>query len=240
MHAPVIPIGEALRSTLVGLAVTTVLLLVPAGLASGEWLWVRGLAFLGAFGAIQGIGNLVLAIHRPAHFRVRQQGVVAAGDRGQPLIDAIGAAGLLAFGAAWLVFIPFDVFRLHLLPPPNLWVSAMGGFAAILGAALTPIAVWENRFATPNVQDQTIQGQAIVETGVYRLVRHPIYLGNLLLSGGAPLWLGSYAGAIVGVVVLLVMTIGRIVVEERDLRARLPDYSVYAKRVRARLIPFVL
>jgi protein-S-isoprenylcysteine O-methyltransferase Ste14 len=110
----------------------------------------------------------------------------------------------------------------------------------MLGAALTPIAVWENRFATPNVQDQTSQGQAIVETGVYRLVRHPIYLGNLLLSGGAPLWLGSYAGAYVGLGVVLVMTVGRIVIEERDLRARLPDYGAYARRVRARLIPFVL
>jgi len=90
------------------------------------------------------------------------------------------------------------------------------------------------------VQDQTSQGQAIVETGVYRLVRHPIYLGNLLLSGGAPLWLGSYAGALIGVAVLSVMTVGRIVIEERDLRARLPAYKDYASRVRARLIPFVI
>jgi protein-S-isoprenylcysteine O-methyltransferase Ste14 len=90
------------------------------------------------------------------------------------------------------------------------------------------------------VQDQTSQGQAIVQTGVYRWVRHPIYLGNLLLAGGAPLWLGSSAGALIGIAVLLVMTVGRIAIEERDLRARLPAYEAYARKVRARLIPFVL
>jgi protein-S-isoprenylcysteine O-methyltransferase Ste14 len=235
------PIGEALRSALLGITPAAILLLVPAGLiTSGSWFWSRGMAFIAAYGAVQVVGNVALAVHRPEHFRVRQQGVVAARGKGQPLIDSVGSAGLLAFGAAWLAFIPFDVFRLHALPTPSVWVSAMGGLAAVLGAALTPIAVWENRFATPNVQDQTAQGQAIVETGVYRLVRHPIYLGNLLLSGGAPLWLGSYAGALIGVGVLLVMTVGRILIEERDLRARVPAYGAYAMRVRARLIPFVL
>jgi protein-S-isoprenylcysteine O-methyltransferase Ste14 len=137
------------------------------------------------------------------------------------------------------VFIPLDVFRLHLLPTPNVWVSTSGGLALVIGAALTPIAVWENRFATPNVQDQSGQGQRIVDTGVYRLIRHPIYLGNLLLFGGAALWLQSYA-AFAGIGVLLVMTVGRIVIEERDLRARLPDYKAYARRVRGGLIPFVI
>jgi protein-S-isoprenylcysteine O-methyltransferase Ste14 len=235
------PIGEAIRSALLGHAPGAFLLLVPAGLVpGGTWLWFRGLTFVGVFAAMSIAGNVMLAIWRPAHFRVRQQSVVAAPGKRQPLIDAIGSAGLIAFAMGWLTFIALDVFRLHLLPTPSLWVAAVGALAAMLGAALTPLAVWENRFATPNVQDQTNQGQVIVETGVYRLVRHPIYLGNLLISGGAPLWLGSYAGALIGVGVVLVMTVGRIMVEERDLRARLPAYKDYASRVRARLIPFVI
>jgi protein-S-isoprenylcysteine O-methyltransferase Ste14 len=235
------PIGEAVRSALLGHAPGAILLLVPAGLVpGGTWLWFRGLAFVGVFFAISLAGNLVLATWRPAHFRVRQQGVVASREKRQPLIDAVGSAGLIAFGMGWLGFIALDVFRLHLLPAPSLGVSVAGALAAMLGAALTPLAVWENRFATPNVQDQTSQGQVIIDTGVYRLVRHPLYLGNLLLSGGAPLWLGSYAGALIGVGVVLVMTVGRIVIEERDLRARLPAYQDYASRVRARLIPFVI
>ncbi len=235
------PIGEAVRSALQGQAAGAALLLVPAGLVpGGTWFWFRGLTFVAAFAAIALVGNVVLALWRPAHFRVRQQSVVAAPEKRQPLLDAVGSAGLIAFGMGWLAFIALDVFRLHLLPAPSPWVSIVGAVAAAIGAALTPLAVWENRFATPNVQDQTSQGQAIVETGVYRFVRHPIYLGNLLLAGGAPLWLGSYAGAMVGFGVLLVMTAGRIWIEERDLRARLPAYGDYARRVRGRLIPFVI
>jgi protein-S-isoprenylcysteine O-methyltransferase Ste14 len=115
---------------------------------------------------------------------------------------------------------------------------SLSGIAAVgVGAALTPLAVWENRFATPNVQQQA--GQTIVCTGVYRLIRHPIYLGNLLLTAGTSLWLGSYA-SLWGFAVLLLATIGRIAIEERDLRARAPEYAAYAKQVPARLIPFVI
>jgi protein-S-isoprenylcysteine O-methyltransferase Ste14 len=237
-HAPV---GEALHATARGVLIVAVLLLAPAGLApGGTWLWARGLAFIAAFAVIGGAGNVALAIWRPGHFRVRQQGVVASREKRQPLIDAIGAAGLLGFGAAWLIFIPIDVFRLHLLPAPSPWVSSVGALTAALGMALTPLAVWENLFATPNVQDQSGQGQRIVATGVYGLVRHPIYLGNLLLTGGGALWLGSYAAALIGAGVLLIATIGRIAIEERQLRAQFPEYEAYARRVRARLIPFVI
>jgi protein-S-isoprenylcysteine O-methyltransferase Ste14 len=134
------------------------------------------------------------------------------------------------------VFIPVDVFRLHLLPPPNQWISLAGAAAALAGCAFTPLAVWENRFAAPNVQQQA--GQTIVKSGIYAVIRHPIYLGNLLLIGGACLWLGSYA-SLWCFAYLLVATVARIWVEERELRTRLPDYAAYAREVRARLVPFV-
>ena len=233
------PIWAATRAGLMGVPILGALLLIPAGLVpGGTWLWPRGLAFVAAYVVVNTVGNLVLAIWRPAHFQVRQQSVVAAREKRQPLIDAVGSVALLAFGAAWLVSIPVDVFRLHLLPAPSWWVSLAGGGISLLGVALTPLAVWENRFTTPNVQDNQ-SGQTIVSSGVYRLVRHPIYLGNLLMAGGAALWLGSYAG-LWGFAVLLVFTIGRIVIEETHLRANFPQYADYARKVRGRLIPFVI
>jgi len=232
------PVLQALRGSLTNAAITSTLLLVPAGLVpGGTWLWPRGIAFVIAYVAVNAIGDLVLAAWRPAHFQVRQQSVVASREKRQPLIDAVGSAGLLAVGAAWLASIPLDVFTLHVAPPPPAWLAWTGGAISMFGVALTPIAVWENRFATPNVQQQG--GQAIVRTGVYRLVRHPIYLGNLLMTAGAALWLGSYAG-LWGFGVLLLATIARIWLEERELRARLPEYADYARRVRARLVPFLI
>ncbi len=230
----------ALRASLSGLTILSMALLVPAGLVvGGTWLWPRGLAFLAAYGAINAVGNIVLAIWRPAHFRVRQQSVVASREKRQPLIDAAGTAMLVIFTVGWMVFIPVDVFLLHLLPAPPAWLTGLGGVAVVIGAALTPLAVWENRFATPNVQDQTGDSQHVVDTGVYHFVRHPIYLGNLLLFVGAALWLGSMA-ACLATGVHFIATLGRIMIEEKDLRTRLPSYGAYARRVRGSLIPFVI
>jgi len=234
------PIWPPVRASLAGVAIAGALLLVPGGLVEGgTWLWPRGLAFLAAYGAINVVGNIALAVWRPAHFQVRQQGVVASREKKQPRIDAVGTVLLLIFTAGWTAFTPVDVFHLHLLPAPPAWLADLGGLAVAVGLALTPLAVWENRFATPNVQDQTCAGQQVVQTGVYRLVRHPIYLGNLLLFAGAALWLGSTAACLATSVHLLA-TLGRIMVEEKDLRAHLSDYGAYARRVRGRLIPFVI
>lgn len=232
------PLRRAAQASLMSVPILGMLLLAPAGLIpGGTWFWPRGLAFIAAYAAVKSLGNLALAIWRPAHFQVRQQSVVAAQDQRQPLVDAVGSVTLLAFGAMWAVFIPLDVFALHLLPAPTWWVSLAGGPIALLGITLTPLAVWENRFTTPNVQHQS--GQTIIRSGIYRLVRHPIYLGNLLMTAGATLWLGSYAG-LWGFAVLLAFTIGRIAIEETHLRTNFPEYANYAREVRARLIPFVI
>ena len=233
------PIGAALNTSFRSVGLIAVLLLAPAGLTmGGTWAWAQGLSFVVVLGLITLAGNLMLAVYRPAHFKVRQQAILASRDKKQPLIDAIGSSVLIGFGLVWLVFIPTDVFSLHMFPTPARWISLGGGVAAVVGAALTPLASWENRFATPNMQDQTGSGQFIVDTGVYRIVRHPIYLGNLLLFGGAALWLGSLA-AFLWIGVLLVATIGRILIEEGHLRSRYPEYIIYAKRVRGGLIPFL-
>jgi hypothetical protein len=91
------------------------------------------------------------------------------------LADAAGTAVVPAFGRVWLVSIPLDVFWLHWLAPPDR-VSRAGGAAVLVGAALTPLAVWENRFATPNVQEQP--DQTVLRTGMYGLILPPIYLGK--------------------------------------------------------------
>lgn len=108
------------------------------------------------------------------------------------------------------------------------------------GLAISYAAVWQNAFATPTVHDQTADGQRVVDTGVYAFIRHPLYAGNLVTFSGLALWLGSYA-ALTGVAVMLAFTLARIMLlEEPHLLRALPDYADYAKRVRARLIPFLL
>jgi protein-S-isoprenylcysteine O-methyltransferase Ste14 len=233
-------IWEGLRAGLMMTAPIGLLLVVTAGLLpDGTWLWGRALWFIGVYGAICVGSNVALAVVRPAQFRVRQQGVVARQGRRQPLMDAVGTSILAAYGFAWIAFIPLDVFRLHLLPAPGPLASAIGGVCVVVGALLTPLAVWQNEFATPHLDDQADLRQRVIDTGIYGVIRHPIYAGTLLLFGGLPVWLGSWAGFI-GAGVLLPATIGRILMEEGQLRASLPAYADYARRVRSRLIPYVL
>jgi protein-S-isoprenylcysteine O-methyltransferase Ste14 len=138
-----------------------------------------------------------------------------------------------------MIFLPLDVFRFHLLPPPPKAVSWAGGAVYLAGWAVMFTAIFQNRFAAPVVQDQTEQGQTVIDTGLYAVVRHPLYSGVLLLCSGMALWLESLAG-LVGVLVLLMILGVRIAIEEADLRRTLPGYADYARRVRFRLIPFVI
>ena len=229
---------RALRSSLSFLVIVAALLLVPAGLApGGTWTWTRGLVFLGLLSTIVVGAQVAMAVFRPASFEVRQGGFVADKGKRQPLIDVLGLFAYVVLLAAWLVFIPLDVFTLHVLPAPAGWVAGLGLAAALAGNAVAYSAVWQNQFAAPTIHDQA--GQQVVESGVYGLIRHPLYAGNLMMFAGGALWLGSTAAAL-ATVAQLAATLWRIRMEEAYLRRTLPAYADYARRVRGRLIPFVL
>jgi len=215
-----------------------VLVLAPALLA-GVWAWPTAWGFLVVFGGWSAAASGLLAVLRPASFRVRQQGFRAAAAKKQPLIDALGLWVYAAFMLGWFASIPLDVFRLALLPRPSTAVQALGALAAVGGLSIAYLAIGQNRFAAPTIHDQSADAQEVIQSGLYGVVRHPFYAGMLLVYPGTALWLGSYAAAI-GSLGFLVMTLARIVIEERYLHEHLPGYAAYAGRVRAKLIPGLL
>lgn len=85
---------------------------------------------------------------------------------------------------------------------------------------------------------QSERGQKVVSTGVYGWIRHPLYLGGILLFLGGPLLLGSIYGFIVGLLMSLSLVL-RIIGEEKMLTEELEGYADYKKKVRYRLIPHV-
>jgi len=217
-------------------AVLALFLIVPAGLVpGGTWLWERALIFLAVYGVILEIVIVAFAVKAPdslrARLEIRTSGGQSSGERmvNGLLIPVLGAA---------MAFIPVDVFYLKLLPPPQLGVSVAGGVLVLVGFAIVAAAIYQNSFAVPRVEDQSERGQTLVDTGVYGVVRHPLYAGILPYMAGLALWLQSYAGLIV-LVAPVALLITRILVEEKTLRETLPGYTEYVKRVRYRLVPFI-
>ena len=94
----------------------------------------------------------------------------------------------------------------------------------------------ENSFAAATV---TVgQGQSVISTGPYSIVRHPMYASASLYLLGTPLALGSYWG-IAAMVVMVPALIWRLIDEERFLARNLSGYTEYQQHVRHRLVPFV-
>ena len=119
----------------------------------------------------------------------------------------------------------------------------MPAYVCILGMGLVVLAnvIWfyvqkENTFVGATVR--IFEDQKVISTGPYALVRHPKYLGDLVLILGIPLALGSWWGLLV-----LVLTIPglawRIIDEEKLLKKELPGYVEYTQKVHYRLVPYL-
>jgi protein-S-isoprenylcysteine O-methyltransferase Ste14 len=217
------------------------IVLVAAGLApGGNWFWAPGLWFMAGAALVSAIGSAWLASANPAALKVRMQSIYQGHARKQPLVDRLATTILAVAWFAWLVFMPLDAVWLKVFPPLPQWCGPAGGALAIIGIAIMLAAMGENAFAAPTVHDQSDTGQRVVDTGPYGLVRHPLYAGGLLVIPGIALALGSLAGVLAGLAGLAVFLPIRIAVEEGFLNRTLPGYPDYSRRVRARLIPFLI
>jgi protein-S-isoprenylcysteine O-methyltransferase Ste14 len=160
------------------------------------------------------------------------------GSGGQSARDKI-VVYLLALGfTAWIVFMPLDGRRFHWSPPLPLGAGIAGGALLLLAWLLLFRAFTDNTFLSPLVRIQEERHHQVVSTGVYGVVRHPMYLGAVLMFLGGPLLLGSLGGLAIAVALTLLL-VARIRDEERLLARDLPGYDDYRRRVRFRLIPLV-
>jgi protein-S-isoprenylcysteine O-methyltransferase Ste14 len=130
-----------------------------------------------------------------------------------------------------------DAGRFHWSHVP-LGVVVLGYVLFCIGYFLSIWVYRVNRFAEPTVRIQTDRGQRVIDTGPYALVRHPLYLGALLMWAGIPLSLGSLWALLPGALGAVVLVV-RTILEDRTLQAELPGYQDYTHRVRHRLIPGV-
>jgi protein-S-isoprenylcysteine O-methyltransferase Ste14 len=208
-----------------------ILLLAPAT----TWAWWRAWVFLG-FVCVGTVASTV-SIFR-SNRDVLNERLKPPIQQGQPLADKIVLLWFLATFIGLHIFIPLDVFRLHLLSAPGVVVSSLGLVLVVVGWWIISLALKENAFAAPVVKHQKERQQRVIDTGVYSKVRHPMYTGAVFLLVGLPLWLESYAAALLASIPIGTLAI-RILIEEQFLKRELQGYDAYTKRIRYRLIPFL-
>ena len=115
-------------------------------------------------------------------------------------------------------------------------VSLIGDVVVAVGIAITFAVIIQNGYAAANITVET--GQKVVSTGLYGLVRHPMYVGILVILVGTPLALDSYWGFLVLIPATFAFAF-RILDEEKMLKEELDGYLGYTRDVHYRLMPFV-
>jgi protein-S-isoprenylcysteine O-methyltransferase Ste14 len=199
-------------------------------LSAGTLAWAGAWAFLAEMIALGIPSGLWLARRDPELLAKRLDTPIQSG---QSTADKVFISLFLLLWFGWLVLMGLDAVRFGWSWVP-LWAQVVGGVSIALSIALTLRTFRENSFAAPVVKIQ--EGQKVITTGPYAIVRHPMYVSMIPMLVGIPLLLGSWWGlAVVPVFVALVSV--RIRIEERELRAGLPGYAEYTTKVRYRLIP---
>lgn len=204
-----------------------VALFVPAGTVDYWQAWV----FIAVFLTATMVPSAYLAVRNPAALARRMKAGPTAETR--PTQRIIMSATVLLVIAALVVSALDHRFGWSSVP---LWLIVAGDVLVVGGLVLSQLVVVQNSYAAATI---TVEAdQPLVSTGLYGVVRHPMYLGALIMMVGMPPALDSLWGLVVVAVALPVLA-ARILDEERMLRQELPGYPEYASRVRKRLVPGV-
>lgn len=204
--------------------------------AAGTFAWPRAWVLLAVLLIVRVLSAIAVFRVNPTLLRERATVLI---HREQPWADKVV---LLAFMTTAFIGVPVlaaqDVFHWHLLPSPPPFLATLGLFLFTLGWIIKALALRENAFAVTVVRLQAERQHAVVDTGVYNVVRHPMYAGSPFVLVGLSLWLGSYTAALYASLPLGLLMV-RIRLEERFLRRELPGYVEYMKRVPYRLLPVI-
>jgi protein-S-isoprenylcysteine O-methyltransferase Ste14 len=215
-------LGLAQLSVMLGLA-----LFAPAGTLRFVEAWV----FLALFFAASLAITVYLAKSDPALLERRTQaGPVAEKERAQKIIQGVAS---LAFVATIVVPALDHRFGWSRVPLP---VVIMGDLLVALGFLIVFLVFRQNTF-TSSIIEVTAE-QRVIDSGPYAIVRHPMYVGGLVLVSGIPLALGSLVG-LATLPPFAAVVVWRLLDEERFLVGHLAGYTAYLEKTPYRLIPRV-
>ncbi len=215
---------QAILKFTLGVLLVGVLLFLPAGtfFFPGGWLFM-GILFVPMF-----LAGIVMMCKNPALLKSRLNAKEKQGEQ-QLVVKLSGLMFLVGFILAGLDF------RFGWLPLPKT-VSIGGAVAFLIAYLLYAEVLRENTYLSRTIEVQ--ENQKVIDTGLYGIVRHPMYSATVLLFLSMPLVLGSLISFVIFLAYPFIIA-KRIKHEEAFLEKELPGYRAYKEKVKYRLIPFV-
>ena len=216
--------AEAIAKFILGVVLVGVLIFLPAGTLHywGGWLLI-GILFVPMFAA-----GLVMLAKNPDLLRSRLDAKEKQKEQ-QLVVKLSGLMFLAGFVVAGLGV----RFGWYILPR---WVSLCAAAAFLLAYVLYAEVLRENTYLSRTIEVQ--QGQKVIDTGLYGMVRHPMYSATLLLFLSMPLVLGSVYAFVIFLAYPFIIA-ARIRGEEAFLEQELDGYAAYKQKVKYRLVPFI-
>ena len=220
-------VSLALRAStkyMFGVVIVAILIFLPAG--SLEY-W-QGWLFMATLFVPILVAGVVMLVKSPSLLESRLK--AKEGQREQDVV--VKLSGLL-FVAAFVVA-GFN-WRYAWLVLPD-WIVWSAAVVFILCYLLYAEVMRENAYLSRTIEVQ--EGQRVVDTGLYGVVRHPMYTATTLLFLAMPLVLASPISSLI-MLLYIPLIVVRIIHEERYLKVNLEGYTEYTKRIRYRLIPYI-
>lgn len=215
---------QALAKYISGILLMGLLIFLPAGTLA----FMNGLVLMGALFLPMFIAGVVMAIKNPELLKKRLSSKEKKKDQ-QTVVKLSGLMFIAGFILAGLGY----RYGWYQLPS---WVVAVASVILLLSYAMYMEVMRENAYLSRTVEVQ--EGQKVVDTGLYAIVRHPMYTATILLFISMPLILGSIYSFIVFLAYPFIIA-KRIKGEEMLLESELNGYAEYKKKVRYRLIPLI-
>ena len=215
---------EALTKFFCGLLLVGLLIFLPAGTLVYTYGWL----FVGLLFVPMLFAGFVMLAKSPDFLAKRLDTKEKQGTQ-KGVVALSGLMFIVGFVVAGLDF----RFSWSAMP---IWVVIVASVLFLIAYALYAEVMRENAYLSRTIKVE--EGQRVVDTGLYGIVRHPMYAVTILLFLMIPLVLGSWYALIVFAFYPAIIIV-RLKDEEALLTRELPGYAAYKKKVKYRIIPFV-
>ncbi len=215
---------QAVTKFIAGFIVISLLLFIPAGTLDywNAWIFI-GILFIPMF-----IAGIILMVKNPALLRKRLNAKEKETDQRAVILFS----GLMFISGFIISGLNYR-FQWLILPK---WIVVAATVVFLLAYLLYAEVLRENTYLSRTVEIQ--ENQKVIDTGLYGIVRHPMYSSTILLFLSMPLVLGSFISFIIFCAYPFIIA-KRINNEEQVLERELAGYSEYKNKVKYRIIPFI-